>query len=53
MNELDFDDVEQFALVLEALLLAAAKPLSLERLTELFDEEERPSSSPSVDSTTA
>src|SRR5690554_4107287 len=45
MNELDFDDVEQFALVLEALLLAAAKPLSLERLTELFDEEERPSSS--------
>ncbi len=45
MNELDFDDVVQFSLVLEALLLAAAKPLSLERLTELFDEEARPSSS--------
>ncbi len=45
MNELDFDDVVQFSLVLEALLLASAKPLSLERLTELFDEEARPSSS--------
>ena len=45
MSELDFDNAEQFALVLEALLLAAAKPLSLERLTELFDEDNRPSSS--------
>lgn len=45
MSELDFNNAEQFALVLEALLLAAAKPLSLERLTELFDEDNRPSSS--------
>ncbi len=30
MNELDFDDAVQFSLVLEALLLAAAKPLSLQ-----------------------
>lgn len=45
MSELDFDNAEQFALVLEALLLAANKPLSLERLTELFDEDNRPSSS--------
>ncbi|MDY0248800.1 MAG: SMC-Scp complex subunit ScpB [Pseudomonas sp.] len=42
MNKLDFNSVQQFSKVLEALLLAAAKPLSLERLTELFDEDERP-----------
>ena len=45
MHELDFDNAQHFAKVLEALLLAAAKPLSLERLAELFDEDERPSSS--------
>ena len=44
MNDLDFDNAQQFSKVLEALLLAATKPLSLERLTELFDEDERPSS---------
>ena len=45
MNELDFDNVQHFAKVLEAILLAAAKPLNLERLAELFDEDECPSSS--------
>ena len=44
MNELDFNHSEQLALLLEAFLLAATKPLSLERLAELFDEEHRPSS---------
>lgn len=43
MNDLDFDDVQQFAKVLEAILLAAAKPVTLERIAELFDEELRPS----------
>ncbi len=32
MNNLDFDDAQQFAKVLEALLLAAAKPLSIEHI---------------------
>jgi len=36
-------DPRQLATVLEAILLAAGKPLSLERLAELFDEPERPS----------
>ena len=45
MNELDFNNVQQFSKVLEALLLAASKPLSLERLAELFDEDDRPNSS--------
>ena len=35
-------DPRQLAAVLEAILLAAGKPLSLERLGELFDEHERP-----------
>lgn len=43
MNTLDFADAQQFSKVLEALLLAAGKPLSLERITELFDEDVRPS----------
>lgn len=42
MNTLDFTDAKQFSKVLEALLLAAGKPLSLERITELFDEDTRP-----------
>jgi len=42
MNTLDFTDAEQFAKVLEALLLAAGKPLSLERIAELFDDDARP-----------
>ncbi len=42
MNTLDFTDAEQFAKVLEALLLAAGKPLSLERIAELFDDNARP-----------
>ncbi|HYQ37329.1 MAG TPA: SMC-Scp complex subunit ScpB [Pseudomonas sp.] len=36
-------DPRQLAPVLEAILLAAGKPLALERLAELFDEHERPS----------
>ncbi|MCC6076954.1 SMC-Scp complex subunit ScpB [Pseudomonas sp. GCM10022188] len=36
-------DPRQLATVLEAILLAAGKPLPLERLAELFDEPERPS----------
>ena len=43
MTDLDFDDVKRFARVLEALLLAAAKPLSLERILELFDGGTQPS----------
>ncbi len=42
MNTLDFTDAEQFSKVLEALLLAAGKPLSLERIAELFDDDARP-----------
>jgi segregation and condensation protein B len=42
MNTLDFTDAQQFAKVLEALLLAAGKPLSLERIAELFDDDARP-----------
>ena len=42
MIDLDFDNPQQFANVLEAVLLAAAKPLSLERISELFDQLERP-----------
>lgn len=36
-------DPRQLATVLEAILLAAGKPLPIERLAELFDEHERPS----------
>ena len=43
MTDLDFDDVKRFARVLEALLLAAAKPLSLDRILELFDGGTQPS----------
>lgn len=35
-------DPHQLACVLEAILLAAGQPLSIERLAELFDEDERP-----------
>lgn len=42
MNKLDFDNLQQFANVLEALLLAVAKPLSIERIAELFDDDARP-----------
>lgn len=42
MNSLDFDDTQQFSKVLEALLLAAAKPLSVESIAEVFDEDTRP-----------
>lgn len=37
-------DPHQLATVLEGLLLAAGKPMSLERLFELFEEHERPDS---------
>ena len=43
MSELDFDNSQQLSKVLEAVLLAAAKPLSIERIAELFDESARPS----------
>lgn len=43
MSELDFDNSEQLSKVLEAVLLAAAKPLTIERIAELFDESARPS----------
>ena len=42
MIDVDFDDAQQFANILEALLLAAAKPLTIERITELFDDYARP-----------
>ena len=35
-------DPHQLATVLEGLLLASGKPMSLERLCELFEEHERP-----------
>ncbi|HKM37042.1 MAG TPA: SMC-Scp complex subunit ScpB [Thiopseudomonas sp.] len=43
MNKLDFNHVQQFSNVLEALLLAAGKPLSLERIADLFDTDMQPS----------
>lgn len=43
MNKLDFEHKQHFAKVLEALLLAAGKPLSVRRIAELFDEEHKPS----------
>ena len=43
MNKLDFDHVQQFSNVLEALLLAAGRPLSLERIADLFDTDMQPS----------
>lgn len=43
MNKLDFEHKQHFAKVLEALLLAAGKPLSVGRIAELFDEEHKPS----------
>ena len=42
MNKLDFNNAEHLAKVLEAVLLAAAKPLSIERMAELLDEEAPP-----------
>lgn len=43
MNKLNFDNAQHFSKVLEALLLAAGKPLSVERIAELFDEDHQPS----------
>lgn len=43
MNTLDFTDAEHFSKVLEAVLLAAGKPLNLERIAELFDDDAQPS----------
>ncbi|WP_434456000.1 SMC-Scp complex subunit ScpB [Stutzerimonas urumqiensis] len=40
---MNLSEPKDLACLLEALLLAAGKPLSLERLAELFDENERPS----------
>lgn len=40
---MNLSDPKDLASLLEALLLASGKPLSLERLAELFDEAERPS----------
>ena len=41
---MDLSDPKDLASLLEAFLLASGKPLSLERLGELFEEHERPSS---------
>ncbi|WP_395764657.1 SMC-Scp complex subunit ScpB [Stutzerimonas balearica] len=41
---MDLCEPKELASLLEAFLLAAGKPLSLERLAELFEEAERPSS---------
>ena len=43
MNNLDFTDTEHLAKVLEAVLLAADKPLNVQRLGELLGEETPPS----------
>ncbi len=39
---MNLSDPHELATLLEGILLAAGKPLSLERLAELFDEAERP-----------
>ncbi|MDK8267098.1 SMC-Scp complex subunit ScpB [Pseudomonas oryzihabitans] len=39
---MNYTDPKQLAPLLEAILLAAGRPLTLERLTELFEEYERP-----------
>ncbi|HAG19320.1 MAG TPA: SMC-Scp complex subunit ScpB, partial [Pseudomonas sp.] len=39
---MDLSDPKDLASLLEAFLLASGKPLSLERLGELFEEHERP-----------
>ena len=44
MTKLDFDDAYHLATIFEAVLLAAGKPLSLEQIAALFDEDARPSS---------
>lgn len=44
MNNLDFDNAFQLSKVLEALLLAAPKPLSIERIADVLDEGMRPTS---------
>lgn len=43
MDKLNFSDTEYLAKVLEAVLLAADKPMSIQRLADLFDEETPPS----------
>jgi len=43
-STVDLSDPKDLASLLEAFLLASGKPLSLERLGELFEEHERPSS---------
>ena len=40
---MNLNDPRQLAPLLEAILLAAGKPLSIEALGELFEEVERPS----------
>jgi segregation and condensation protein B len=42
MRAMNVSDPKELAPLLEAILLAAGKPLTLERLAELFDEYERP-----------
>lgn len=42
MSKFDFDDPCHLATILEAVLLAAGKPLSLEQMAALFDEDARP-----------
>lgn len=39
---MNLNDTKELASLLEAFLLAAGKPLSLERIAELFEEAERP-----------
>lgn len=43
MHNLDFDNVQHFSRVLEALLLAADKPLSVVRMIDMFDDDHQPS----------
>lgn len=43
MNKLDFTDAESLAKILEAVLLAADKPMSLQRLADLLEDETAPS----------
>ena len=44
MTKLDFDDAQHLASILEAVLLAAGKPLSLEQMTAVFDDNAQPNS---------
>lgn len=44
MTKFDFDDAEHLASILEAVLLAAGKPLSLEQMAAVFDDDAQPNS---------